>query len=73
MQHSFLLSQPVARPRAGLFWVRHGLVRLARWQQLARERESLRHLDERTLRDIGVSRHEALKEARRPFWDEPAR
>jgi uncharacterized protein YjiS (DUF1127 family) len=38
------------------------------WQQ----RQALRSLDARALRDIGVSRTEADAEAARPFWDAPA-
>ena len=37
---------------------------VARW----RERRILETLDDRTLRDIGVSRSEALAEARKPCW-----
>jgi uncharacterized protein YjiS (DUF1127 family) len=32
------------------------------------QRRALRHLDDHLLRDIGISRQEALKEARKPFW-----
>ena len=35
-----------------------------RWQQ----RQYLLQLDDRLLADIGLSRREALKEARKPFW-----
>lgn len=45
--------------------------RLRRWQDLQRQRAQLLRLDERTLRDIGISHHEARQEARRWFWDEP--
>jgi uncharacterized protein YjiS (DUF1127 family) len=36
----------------------------ARWQQ----RQDLRDLDERLLRDIGITRHQAEREASKPFW-----
>ena len=45
--------------------------RLRRWQDLQRQRAQLLRLDERTLRDIGISHYEARQEARRWFWDEP--
>ncbi len=32
-------------------------------------RQQLKKLDATALKDIGVSRTEALKEAQRPFWD----
>jgi uncharacterized protein YjiS (DUF1127 family) len=36
----------------------------ARWQQ----RQNLRDLDDRLLRDIGITRHQAEREASKPFW-----
>jgi uncharacterized protein YjiS (DUF1127 family) len=33
-----------------------------------RERRMLLELDERMLRDIGISRADALREAGKPFW-----
>lgn len=47
----------------------NGLVNaLALWQHRADERRHLLELDERMLRDIGLSRYDALKEAAKPFW-----
>ncbi len=40
------------------------------WQQRYRMRHELRHLDERLLRDMGISRYDAARESRRPFWKE---
>ena len=42
---------------------------LVRWATLRRERLELAELDTRLLRDIGVDRIAALREAERPFWD----
>lgn len=39
------------------------------WSDRARQRRYLGRLDARLLRDIGVSRPDALREAGRPFWD----
>ncbi|MCY4311751.1 MAG: DUF1127 domain-containing protein [Rhodospirillaceae bacterium] len=38
------------------------------WRQRGEERRQLLELDERLLKDIGVSRAEAMEEARKPFW-----
>lgn len=41
---------------------------VARWWQLAEQRRLLAMLDERALKDIGLSRAQALEEGRKPFW-----
>jgi uncharacterized protein YjiS (DUF1127 family) len=38
------------------------------WQERAEQRHALETLDERMLKDIGVSNVDAYKEARKPFW-----
>jgi len=38
---------------------------------LARSRRALRHLDDHLLRDIGLTRPEALTESERASWDVP--
>lgn len=38
------------------------------WQQRAAERQALDQVDERLLRDIGINRDAAAREARKPFW-----
>jgi len=38
------------------------------WQERSRGRYWLAQLDDRTLRDIGLSRIDALREASKPFW-----
>ena len=54
-----------------------GLIRrwrhtIARWIARSRQRRALREIAERTddhlLKDMGVSRQEALREADKPFW-----
>ncbi|AVO39351.1 DUF1127 domain-containing protein [Pukyongiella litopenaei] len=52
-----------ATPQAGGFLRRS----LALWHQ----RRALARLDDDALRDIGISRAEARREARRPAWDVP--
>ena len=43
---------------------------LIRWSERYRERNRLRNLDDRQLRDIGVSRRQIEREADKPFWRE---
>ena len=38
------------------------------WQVRARERNNLARLDDRMLRDVGLSRSDTEKEWRKPFW-----
>jgi uncharacterized protein YjiS (DUF1127 family) len=45
-------------------------VRVLRWHELSRQRRALLALNERMLKDIGISRGEAEREARRPFWSD---
>ena len=45
------------------------LTRLFAWQAAQRSRRALRDLDPAILRDIGLTRDEALREAARGFWD----
>lgn len=42
--------------------------KLGVWQRRWRERQELARLDERLLRDAGLSRYDALTEASKPFW-----
>ena len=39
-----------------------------RWLQRYRSRRLLLQLDRGQLKDIGITREEALEEARKPFW-----
>ncbi len=39
------------------------------WRGRARQRRRLLELDDRLLRDIGVTRSDALREADKPFWE----
>lgn len=41
---------------------------LHQWQERARQRQALRELDERMLRDIGLTPSDVDRETRKPFW-----
>jgi uncharacterized protein YjiS (DUF1127 family) len=46
--------------------------RLNKWlpsSERSRQRADLRDLDEHLLKDIGITRQQALDEANRPFWE----
>lgn len=61
------LSRPVAALRLASL-----PARLAGLATLARSRHGLRKLDDHLLRDIGLTRDEALAEANRALWDAPS-
>jgi uncharacterized protein YjiS (DUF1127 family) len=54
---------PAIRP-----WAAAALDRLLGWHELARQRRALLALDDRMLKDIGITRADAEREASRPFW-----
>jgi uncharacterized protein YjiS (DUF1127 family) len=41
---------------------------IARWLETARQRKALAALDDHALRDLGITRVEAVREAEKPFW-----
>ncbi|GAB4349184.1 MAG: hypothetical protein Kow006_10560 [Gammaproteobacteria bacterium] len=61
-----------AAARAAAKWmgrvVTTGWQQLELWQERANQRHRLLELDDRLLKDIGISRAEAEREARKPFW-----
>jgi uncharacterized protein YjiS (DUF1127 family) len=42
--------------------------KVTEWRDRARERRWLMEMDERLLKDIGISRSDAYRESRKPFW-----
>ena len=55
-----------AQKRAGLF------TRITVAMALFSERRKLAEMPDHMLRDLGITRSEALTEARRPVWDTPS-
>lgn len=49
-------------------WLACALALALRWIDRARQRRLLAELDDRLLADIGITREDALREARKPFW-----
>jgi len=45
------------------------VAKLLLWRQIAVQREELGRMSDELLKDIGISRVEAAREAQRPFWD----
>ena len=44
------------------------LTRLPVWEERARQRRQLLRLDDHLLKDMGMSRADAYREAHKPFW-----
>jgi uncharacterized protein YjiS (DUF1127 family) len=58
---------PLARRSVGRFLT--GLVnRLAEWHERSEQRFHLAGMDDRMLKDIGVSSVDAVRESSKPFW-----
>jgi len=65
--HSYIRTMPAQAPSfQGLF------TRLTQIGAARRQRAALERLDDTMLKDIGITRAEALAESRRPVWDVPA-
>jgi uncharacterized protein YjiS (DUF1127 family) len=41
---------------------------ISTWRQRSRQRQALAELDDRLLRDVGLSRADAARECAKPFW-----
>lgn len=73
------MAQPTLRPALALLHSAHPLplpaelalrvaVLLAQWSQRSRSRRALARLDGHLLKDVGLTRDQALDQARRHFW-----
>lgn len=78
MSNSSYNSQVVATPGASLYgreFIRalqnlsaQLLTTLREWEERARQRRRLSELDDRMLRDIGLTRADVSREVEKPFW-----
>ena len=60
---------PFLRPRISVFpAVRRFSAMIREWRIHARSRRELLALDDRMLKDIGITRIDAQREAAKPFW-----
>lgn len=59
--------QTAAR-RNGWRILREFWMTLEQWRERARQRKALLALDDRLLKDIGISRADAVREGGKPFW-----
>lgn len=71
------LSAPISSPFGGPFrgtarWpvgiVRMAIETMLVWADRSRQRRELASMDERALKDIGLTRIDALRESSKPFW-----
>jgi uncharacterized protein YjiS (DUF1127 family) len=67
LQDHSVVGEIAARLHAALA---HAILVLLRWHELARQRRTLAAMDDHVLKDIGLTRVDAHREARRPFWDD---
>lgn len=72
MRHFGSLTHPSVQPRIDAGWpgemIVSGLTIAQSWIQHRRQRRALASLDDRMLRDIGLTRFDAAKEINKPFW-----
>ena len=56
----------------GLVWLRvrffNAIAMISVWQARARQRRQLAQLEDHRLKDLGLTREEAMAQAAKPFW-----
>jgi uncharacterized protein YjiS (DUF1127 family) len=67
-------GRSVGRPRHGspgraLRALSGVVAEVLRWREVRKQRRALLALSDHLLKDIGISRVDAIREANRPFWD----
>jgi len=68
VEHAIAYVPGRAGPLRGEAGLEHGLAMLDNWYRRYCQRQALRGLDDHMLTDIGITRAEADREARKPFW-----
>ena len=69
IRSGFLPASPASVSRGGFGRFLTGVVtRLAEWQERSEQRLHLAGMDDRMLKDIGVSSVDAARESSKPFW-----
>ena len=67
--HTIYQNRPGLELGRRIKWTVTGLTDMfVIWHDRMRQRAVLRDFDDHRLRDIGLTRAQALKEARKPFW-----
>ena len=56
------------RPKQRIHPVAAGWMLIASWIERARQRNALAGLNDQQLRDIGITRVDAVRECGKPFW-----
>jgi len=59
---------PLAVPSGLGRALRSMLSRLAEWRERHEQRKTLAAMNERMLKDVGISRSDAIRESSKPFW-----
>ncbi|MBL8259528.1 MAG: DUF1127 domain-containing protein [Candidatus Competibacteraceae bacterium] len=65
---SSCLELPSSSPVGFSLRAQSAWLKLCGWRELYRQRRALLALDDAMLKDIGISRVDALREGSKPFW-----
>ena len=71
MSLSHVLTNAVFRSSAKARWLPRLLARIVAANDLHRQHCALLHLDDALLRDVGITRDQAISMATRPVWNAP--
>jgi uncharacterized protein YjiS (DUF1127 family) len=63
-----LLDEAPADSRPDRSYVRRVISLVGTWRLRMRDRRELKLMSEKSLRELGLTRYDALREIRKPFW-----